>query len=297
MVFKNIQLIISTFSLLTALSLSTVYAQQTASANLSGEVNDTAAANESSRKPNEKSSDHGFSTADFLPPEQRKNLPVEADSKVPVKISVNVPHNIDAHNEFTFYPYPMKPPPVRQPVKALPETARSGLQNMLLTSGYSQRTQPASRYPFGGWRWQYAYNAALRRSGLGVPHMMSEMYTWIDDMMPYIKPEVIRSNQAEKDRQQRYQRAKDEYEETRVDIESDSVRKGLFPVPVRIQTFSGRVTRFGSARVLPGSWWLVGTHKAAGITYYWNQPVEIDENQPKSIELNEANALLIEGGW
>lgn len=294
---KKIRLIISTLSVLAALSPTTVCAQQTASANRVGDAGDATSTGDPIKKSNEKSSDSGFSTADFLPPDQRKNLPTEIDSKVPLKIVINVPRNIDAHNEFTFYPYPMKPPPMKQQLKPLPETARNGLQNMLMTSGYSQRTQPSQAYPFGGWRWQYAYNAALRRSGLGVPHLMSEMYSWVDEMMPYIKPEVIRLNLAEKERQARYERTKEEYEETRVDIESDSVRKGLFPVPVRIQTFSGRVTRFGTARVLPGSWWLVGTHKVAGLTYYWNQPVEVDENQPKTVELTEANALLIEGGW
>jgi hypothetical protein len=297
MVFKKFRLIISTLSVFTALSLSAVDAQQTASANLAGDGNDASDTAAVPKKANEKSSDNGFSTADFLPPEQRKNLPAEVDSKVPLKVVINVPRNIDARNEFTFYPYPMKPPPVKQQQKPLPETARNGLSNMLLSSGYSQRTQATLAYPFGGWRWQYAYNAALRRSGLGVPHVMTEMYAWVDDMMPYIKPEVIRLNLAEKERHQRYDRAREDFEETRVDIESDSVRKGLFPVPVRMQTYSGRVTRFGSARVLPGSWWLVGTHKVAGLTYYWNQPVEVDENQPKTIELTEANALLIEGGW
>ncbi len=273
-----------------------VCAQQTASANLAGEVND-AAAPEPVKKSNERSSDHGFSTADFLPPDQRKNLPVEADTKVQLRVVINVPQNIDARNEFTFYPYPMMPPPAKQQHKALPETAKNGLKQMLLTSGYIQRTQATSAYPFNGWRWQYAFKAALRRSNLGVPHIMTEMYSWADDMIPYIKPEIVRLNLAEKERTQRYQRAREEYDETRVDVEADSIRKGLFPVEVRIQKFDGRVTRFGTARVLPGSWWLVGTHKVAGLTYYWNQPVEVQENQPKTVELTEASALLIEGGW
>lgn len=275
-----------------------VIAQQTASAsaNQYGDANDAGTANEPKR-PNEKSTDNSFSTADFLPPDQRKNLPVEVDSKVNLKVVVNVPRNIDARNELSFYPYPMKPPPMKQQQKPLPENEKEGLPNQILTSGYVQRTQSTSAYPFGGWRWQYAYNAALRRSGLGVPHLMTEMYAWRDEMIPYVKPEVRRLNQAERERRQRYDRCKQDYEEQRVDIESDSIRKGLFPVPVRISTYSGRATRFGTARVLPGSWWLVGSHKAAGLTYYWNLPVEVDEGQPKTIELTEANAILIEGAW
>lgn len=272
-----------------------VCAQQTASADLAGETMDTA--RDPIKKTNERSSDHGFSTADFLPPNERKNLPAEVDTKVQTKVVINVPRNIDARNEFTFYPYPMMPPPAKQQHKALPETAKNGLKQMLLTSGYIQRTQATSAYPFNGWRWQYAFKAALRRSNLGVPHIMTEMYSWADEMIPYIKPEIVRLNLAEKERTQRYQRAREEYDETRVDIEAESVRKGLFPVEVRIQKFDGRTTRFGTARLAPGSWWLVGTHKVAGLTYYWNEPVEIHENQPKSVELTEASALLIEGGW
>lgn len=271
------------------------FAQQTASVGLSGEVNETP--KEPAHKPNEKSSDHGFSTADFLPPEQRKAVPTEVDTKVPLRVVINVPHNIDVRNDFTFYPYPMMPPKIRAQVKPLPETSKDGLRQQILNSGYVNRTQATTAYPYGGWRWQYAYKAALRRSGLGVPHLVTEMYSWADEMLPYVKPEVVRLNLAEKDRLKRYQRAKEEYDESRADIETESVRKGLFPVEVRLTKFDGKMTRFGNAKVLPGSWFLVGTHRTAGLTYYWNLPVEVDANQPKTVELNEANALLVEGGW
>ncbi len=294
MFFNKFAICGSTLSLLVTLSLGAVCAQQTASSNLSGEINDA----EPVQKSNEKSSDHGFSTSDFLPPDRKGTIKPEADTKVPVKVVINVPHNIEAINEFTVYPYPMQPPRQKQQVKGLPETEKNGLRNMLITSGYTQRTQTSRAYPYGGWRWQYAYKAALRRSGLGSPHVVSEMYTWADEMMPYIKPECIRLNLAEKERTRLYQRAKEDYDETRVDSETESVRKGLFPVDVRIQKFDGRQTRFGTMKLLPGSWWLVGTHKVSGLTYYWNLPIVIDADEPpKTIELTEANAMVIEGAW
>jgi hypothetical protein len=290
---KKFEKFIATLSCLIVLSFGAVCAQQTASANLTGEVND--AVTEPVRR-DEKSSDHGFSTTDFLPPGAKKSIR-EVDSNVPIRVTINVPHNKDAIREFTAYPYPVEPPLMKAQPKPLPDDPEKGLRGFVMNSGYTNRTQALQAYPYNGWRWQYAFQAALRKSGLGVPHIMSEMYTWTDEMLPYVVPECKRLNQAEKERLRRYRACSQDAQENHVDFESDAVRKGLFPTEVVIQRFNGRQVRFGNVKVAPGSWWIIGTHRVAGLKYYWNEPITVDEGQPNTVELNESNALLIEGGW
>jgi len=57
-------------------------------------------------------------------------------------------------------------------------------------------------------RWQYAFKQRYQEA-LGLPHIMSEMYSWADEMVPYMKPEVIRLNWPRKTALQRYIRAKE----------------------------------------------------------------------------------------
>lgn len=260
---------------------------------ISGEVSDTPA------KPREKSPDNLFDTSDFLKPDSKapkSTLKNDSEAKVPVKISINVPHNMEALNTLTAYPYPVQPPRIRQAIQPLPDHY-AALKGKLIASGYTQRTSKERAYPFGGWRWQYAYQAGLRRSNLGVPHVVTEMYAWADEMVKYVQPEVKRLNAAEINRIARYKTIQDDYAQNRVEVEADAIRKGLFPVDVRLQKFDNRQMRFGTLKLPPGSWWLVGTHKVPGLTYYWNLPFDVDADQPKTMELTEANALLIQGGW
>lgn len=274
---------------------SSVLAQQTASANLFNDLKNDEEKSSPVRV-REKSTDYGFSTSDFLPPGERKNIAPEIESKVECRVAINVPRNIDSRNTFTFYPYPMKPPKIKTAVKGLAEDPKD-IKAMLINTGYVNRTNVSSAYPYGGWRWQYAFQAAMRKAGTDFPHVLPEIYVWADDLMPYVVAECKRSNKAEKDRQQRYMRAQNDYEETRVDIENDALRKGLFPVDVRFSKYGDNQVRWGTAKMLPGTWWLTGTHKAAGLTYYWSMPIEIEEGSPRTISLTEANALVIEGGW
>ncbi len=50
-------------------------------------------------------------------------------------------------------------------------------------------------------------------------------------------------------------------------------------------------------KVAPGEWWFVGTYKVPGLTYFWELPVNITADQPNNIDIGEANAVLIQGGW
>ena len=53
----------------------------------------------------------------------------------------------------------------------------------------------------------------------------------------------------------------------------------------------------GGLRLAGGPWYVTGTHKVPGLTYYWQLPVTVEPGETKEVELNESNALVIEGAW
>ena len=218
-----------------------------------------------------------------------EDVPLQVLSDVLVR--VNVPHNLRAVETLSAYPYPVQPPRQKGSIRPLP-TRDQGLKGYLLQSGYANRRGWDRPYPPFGWRWEYAYNAALRRSGRSVPHTMMAMYPWCNDMVKFVKPEVERANDAEKERQLRYSRAVEQYQKSYADLESEATRRGLYPCELRM-------SRAGQAqtRLAPGTWWIVGTHKVPGLTYYWQTPVTVTKGDTAQVLLTEANALVLEGGW
>jgi hypothetical protein len=286
-----------------ALHLPSSQAQKTASA-ASTETDNSDAAETT----NDKSSDKGF-TSDFFTngiekgprPVGLKNVrPLYSrpgKDKVEVDIVVDVPHNKEQKNEFTIYPYPVEPIEWKKTPVPLPEKYQP-IKNQLLSSGYNAPLSLGLKpYPTYGWRWHYAFQAALKSSGLGVPHVISEMYQWADDMIRYIKPECVRANQAERDRKSKYDQAMKDYKETSEEIQTQATHEGRFETPVVFTTFSGRVTRNATEYLLPGKWWIVGTHKVPGLKYYWQYPFEVTAGEPGVVRLKESNALYIEGAW
>ncbi len=208
-----------------------------------------------------------------------------------LSVRINVPHNTHPVDVFTAYPYPVKPPRLAAPPSYLP-VDRPSLKGLLLSSGYSARISTDKAYPTGGWRWQYAYNSALKKSKLGLPHTILTMYQWIDAIMPCVAAECRRSNEIEDARWARYQKAVDEFEQKFADIENEAVRKGLYPVEMPC-----RARGFSQAQVPPGSYWLTCTRKVPGLTYYWREPVEVAPGAVVNLMLTESNALEILGGW
>jgi hypothetical protein len=211
-----------------------------------------------------------------------------------LRARVAVPHNKTAIDTFTAYPYPVKPPLVKWP-EAL-KTDFDTLKNMIVDSGYLNRQSGRKPHPTFGWRWVEAYHTGLRkgklRGGLSEPHTMITYYPWASQMVKYVLPEVRRLNAVEDERYDRYKKAVHEYAEKRTDIEMEATRDGLYPIKMR----NGRnfVTQTG---LPPGNWWVVGTHKVAGLTYYFNLPVKVEPGQATNVVLTEANAMVIQGAW
>lgn len=215
------------------------------------------------------------------------------DTKPPSNLTIRivVPHNAKSVDHFAAYPYPVKPPRITLPVQMLP-TKDAELKAQLLQSGYLTRSSGKRLYPPLGWRWEYAFNAALRHCGEGFPHSMLSMYQWCNKMLPYIKPECQRLNDGETARMIRYRHAIEYYDKNGSEAQNEATRNGLSALNIPIK-YHGQ----GSVSLPTGTWWIAGTHKVPGLVYYWQQPVTIGDDGVQELQLLEANALLIQGAW
>lgn len=211
-----------------------------------------------------------------------------------LRARVVVPHNKTAIDTFTAYPYPVKPPLVKWPEPL--STKFQTVKDQILDSGYLNRQSGRKPHPTFGWRWVEAYQTGLRnakiKAGMSVPHTIATHYPWASHMVKYVMPEVRRLNAVEDERQERYQKAIADYAEKRTDLEMEATRDGMYPMKMR------RKNNFVSETGLPpGNWYIVGTHKVAGLTYYWNFPVQVQPGQVTNVVLTEANAMVIQGAW
>lgn len=215
----------------------------------------------------------------------------ESRADAEITVYIRVPHNDKAVDAFSVYPYPVKPPPVTRPVAMLPDKPNE-IKARLLTCGYTNRVKGHQAFPTFGWRWQYAFEAALRRAGGNLPHTILGMYKWRNEMVEHVLPEIMRLNQAEKDRKARYAKAVQEHQASYVELENEATRKGLYPVMMPVKpSFTGQV------KVPAGTWWIAGSHKVPGLLYYWQLPVTVAAGEKAAVSLTEGNALLIQGGW
>ncbi len=208
-----------------------------------------------------------------------------------IRIEVYVLHNDKPKEEFTCYPYPVRPPDQKTKQIDLP-TSRKAIKGFLLNSGYAMRSADKYAYPMFGWRWQYAYHAALDKFQGTVPHTIVSIYPFIDDLSPYILAEDKRINAQEKVRKARWQKAVDEYNDNHQDLEAEAAEKGLAPIPVTMKK-----RYLGSADVPPGTWWISGVHKVAGLQYYWVEPITVAAGDNITLHFTEDNALIVIGGW
>lgn len=217
------------------------------------------------------------------------------DGELTIVATVAVPHMKKALTKVVAYPWPMKPPVRKQPIKQLPEKEKA-LKNMILATGYFNRASPDVPYPPGGWRWQYAFHTAIERSGISVPHSIFEHYGWADRMIPFVKAQTKVYNAFERERGQRFAAANQEYLDIRSESEDAAVHRGLAPVNMRkISLKSNAIGTHFAGNLKPGKWWILGTHRVPGLKYFWLLPVEIEKSG--RVVLNEGNAIYIEGGW
>lgn len=212
-------------------------------------------------------------------------------------VSIVVPHTKRSYSNLTAFPWPVAPPRGKRFPPPLPEEEKP-LRQMLMNSGYVNRSSPDVPYPTGGYRFLYAFRAAARKSGMAMPHTILEHYRWVNGMMDYIIPEVTASNNHEEKRFDTYKAVEKFNIENEQRIRNEALRQGLEPTVLKPRVMPAKTVGIHfEATLKPSKWWVVGVHKAPGLKYYWHHPVEVQEGKFNRVVLTEANAIFIEGGW
>ncbi|HEY9788190.1 MAG TPA: hypothetical protein V6D17_22570 [Candidatus Obscuribacterales bacterium] len=213
-----------------------------------------------------------------------------------VRVRISVPHKNRAVSTITLYPYPPRPPRIRQPIGKI-DTKDKNLKAQLLNLGYAHRSALEKAYVPGSWRLQYALKAAVGKSGSRPPTNILTMYPWIWRTLPYFREEVMRINDLEAERRKRYQRAVKEFEENGSDIETEALQRGLSPLPLALKKLEEGTSQSGIAKLPSGNWWVVATHKVPGLSFFWQLPIYVNPGQNPTVLLTQSNAIVIEGGW
>ncbi len=218
----------------------------------------------------------------------------EGRTTATVTVAIRTKLNKRAVDHIGIYPSPQMPPRIKQEISPLGEDTRT-LKSMLLQSGYQDRLSLDHPYPAYGYRWHTAYQNALQKGGMGVPHTMFDYYPWIDRMVQHIRPEVIKINKHEKARKEAYLKCVTFFQDESRDAESDAVRNNLYPLTFEIHKDS--TGSYGRGEVAAGNWWITATRKLPGLQLYWQVPIQLTGGQTPQVVLNEDNALWIQGGW
>jgi hypothetical protein len=208
-----------------------------------------------------------------------------------VSVQLLVPQRKGCTDSFMIYPYPVKPPTNDKKLKPLPKTMK-GLRGALFDSGYSGRTVASKAYPSIGWRWRYIFQTAVEKSKLPLPHTAVTAYTWLDEIVPYAIPELKKVNMAERARIMRYNKAVEFWDLNNVDLENAATQEGKHPYDISFnQNWVAR------ARLPEGNWWVVGTHRVTSLVFYWQEPIKIVAGSHTNLNLDEWNALVVQGDW
>jgi hypothetical protein len=217
-------------------------------------------------------------------------------AKGTLTIRLSVPLMKKRTDIFSLNPYSTAPPKVAIPIAPLPE-APAALRYKIINSGYNARLSMTKPYPDGGWRWHYAYDRARKISGIGEPHVFFQMYNFADDLTPYVVPQCKRINKIEAQRIKTYFALKESFADNHKDEEMEALRLGLEPIKLNFTPVRRGDVLETSLFVSPGDWWITGSHKVPGLIYFWQEPVKIREGDTVVKELNEDNAILVQGGW
>jgi len=214
-------------------------------------------------------------------------------SKYKVTLWVNVPHYKGCIESFKAVPYLSEIPVPLHTYGSLSERYGDIKDSLYILCYVAPQNPKLHKYSGQGWRFSYCLDQAKRESGLGMPHVLPEARAWCEAMYPYVHKYLVRSNEAEALRADRLRKARADYDETHSEIEYAALKKGYFPVDLNFIVYHESLRR--AVIDLPeGTWWITGTHKVIGITYYWQEPIEVGPDKPNTMQLTEQSALLID---
>jgi len=220
----------------------------------------------------------------------------EGQPKALLNIRLYVPQMLKRTDSFMLNPYSTPPPPVAIQNQPLPENIQA-LAQKCINSGYNNRLSMVKPYPDGGWRWYYVYKHAKLKSGITEPHAFFQMYRFGADIAPYCLAETKRLNKIEKERNKRYFELVQANKDNQKDEEMEALRNGLEPVKLNLMPTKSKTMLETSLYLSPGDWWITGSHRVPGLIYFWQEPIKVHDGDKINIDLTDANAILIQGGW
>lgn len=220
-------------------------------------------------------------------------IPGEKPKTFPVTVWVNVPRLKGSADAFRIYPYPIKPPKAKRSYSPM-TLDYNAVKDSLWANGYQARSTLSNKaYPSVSFRFNYCLDAAIRESGLGKPHLITEASSWVEEIYPYMRKNMARWNEAEEARQDRYDKFIQFYEDNHAEAEVEAARRDLNPITLDMRLYHLSL-RQAVTNLPAGTWYVVGTRTLVGTIYYWNEAFEVGEGKVANIQLNEANALLID---
>ncbi len=235
---------------------------------------------------NSESDDQATSAEPTLP---ASLLIKEDEDAIVVVVSVNVPRNRGAKDNFVLSPYPLVA--MKRPEMLNLPLDFDQLKEIIKRTIYFRWRNMPEDVP--DWRIDGAFTQALKKSGKHMPGNEIGLDAWIDNFLPFMAVQIKEINLKEKARKARYELMAEVPDDFRLEAEKNAKLQQRIPMAVRVGQIR-RGLRQGRVKVLPGTWWLVGTHAVAGMIYYWQEEFEI-MNGPRLLELNEDNALIIQG--
>jgi hypothetical protein len=83
-----------------------------------------------------------------------------------------------------------------------------------------------------------------------------------------------------------------DYDKTHADIEATATSRGLIPVEIKVNSLG-----VAQAQLPAGNWWITCTRAYPGLKFYWQVPISCAAEKIINVQMNEANALIVAGGW
>jgi hypothetical protein len=227
--------------------------------------------------------------------EKLKQLPAAKEKKkdepVELIVAVNVPRNVNATDEFNIYPYPVDLMKTEPPSQI--STDSEYLRELIRSIVYDKNGRIDKPVP-NDWRIQWAFEHALKLAGKDVPMSIAGADQWAQEMVPYMRTEINTIEVIEDKRWQRYKTKAADCEAGRSTWEEQATNKGLGPLNLSVLQYGrGEGLRQGHIYLQENPWWVVGKHEVPGLTYYWDELINIGVQGPRFIELNERNAVVI----
>lgn len=228
---------------------------------------------------------------------KKKEVPEKGPMRACLVVSIYVPHNNNAIDNFIAYPYPFPPPLEMSAFKTDLPTDSSKVEQLLKDELSARDWLIDGAFLKRGAFMQDAFLRALRDCKLPLSGKFDQ--GWLEQVTAPFKLHLMQSNQREEERKQRYKEIADFATDQGEAIKEKSEAAGLCPIRIPVTQLRHSLWQ-GCNWLGEGSWWLVGTHKLPNLLYYWQVKVTVPQDaafesgDAQYLQLTDQNAAAIE---